>query len=74
MSETRWGAPLTGACLFILAALIPFVADGYWMSIAVTIAMYSALATSWALFSGPTHYISLASGAFARNSRHCGRI
>ena len=26
--------------------------------------MYIALSTSWALFSGPTHYISLASGAF----------
>ena len=62
--ELRWAGPVTGAVLFILAALIPYVADGYWMSIAVTIAMYTALATSWALFSGPTHYISLASGAF----------
>ena len=26
--------------------------------------MYIALSTSWALFSGPTHYISLATGAF----------
>jgi len=26
--------------------------------------MYTALATSWVLFSGPTHYISLASAAF----------
>ena len=30
----------------------------------VTIAMYAVLATSWALFSGPTRYISLASAAF----------
>ncbi len=62
--ETRWVGPVIGAILFVLAALIPFVADGYWMSIAVTVAMYTALSTSWALFSGPTHYISLASGAF----------
>jgi branched-chain amino acid transport system permease protein len=62
--EVRWKGPVAGAILFVLAALIPYVADGYWMSIAVTIAMYTALATSWALFSGPTHYISLASGAF----------
>ena len=62
--EKRWVGPFAGAILFILAALIPFVADGYWMTIAVTIAMYTALCTSWALFSGPTHYISLASGAF----------
>lgn len=62
--ERRWSGPIIGAVLFIAAAFIPYVADGYWMSIAVTIAMYTALATSWALFSGPTHYISLASGAF----------
>ncbi len=62
--EARWVGPVVGAVLFIVAALVPYVADGYWMSIAVTIAMYTALATSWALFSGPTHYISLASGAF----------
>lgn len=64
MSEMRWTWPVIGAVLFLLAALVPFFADGYSMSIAVTIAMYTALATSWALFSGPTHYISLASGAF----------
>ena len=60
----RWAGPTIAAILFVLAALVPLVADGYWMAIAVTIAMYTALATSWALFSGPTHYISLASGAF----------
>ena len=27
---------------------------GYWMSIALTIAMFTVLSTSWALFSGPT--------------------
>ena len=59
-----WQGLLTGVVLLVLAALFPYVADGYWMSIAVTVAMYTALATSWALFSGPTHYISLASGAF----------
>jgi branched-chain amino acid transport system permease protein len=56
---------LTVAGVFILlAACVPLVADGYWLSIAVTAMMYVALSTSWALFSGPTHYISLASGAF----------
>lgn len=53
-----------GVVLFVLAACIPFVADGYWMAISVTVAMYGVLATSWSLFSGPTHYISLATGAF----------
>jgi branched-chain amino acid transport system permease protein len=47
-----------------LAAVVPLVFDGYWLSIALTAMMYIALCTSWSLFSGPTHYISLASGAF----------
>ncbi len=50
--------------LFALAALVPFAGSGYWLSIGVTIATYMVLSTSWALFSGPTHYISLATGAF----------
>jgi branched-chain amino acid transport system permease protein len=53
-----------GAVLLLLAACVPLVANGYWMSIALTIAMFTVLATSWALFSGPTHYISLATAAF----------
>ncbi len=50
--------------LFALAALIPLAGSDFWLSISVTIATYMVLATSWALFSGPTHYISLATGAF----------
>lgn len=49
---------------FVAAALLPFTGSGYWLSIGVTLAMYTVLATSWALFSGPTNYISLASAAF----------
>ncbi|NQV56065.1 MAG: branched-chain amino acid ABC transporter permease [Rhodospirillales bacterium] len=48
----------------ILAALLPFAGSGYLMSISLSIIMYAVLATSWALFSGPTNYISLASAAF----------
>ncbi|WP_323795284.1 branched-chain amino acid ABC transporter permease [Nisaea sp.] len=48
----------------LAVAALPFLVDGYWLSIAVTIMMYTALATSWALFSGPTHYIALSTGAF----------
>ncbi len=47
-----------------LAALLPVVGSGYLLSIGVSVAMYTVLATSWALFSGPTHYISLATAAF----------
>lgn len=64
MSRSDWIGLGIGVVLFALAACIPFVADGYWMAISVTAAMYGVLATSWSLFSGPTHYISLATGAF----------
>lgn len=50
--------------LLVLAACLPFMGNAYALTIGVTIVMYTALATSWALFSGPTHYISLATAAF----------
>ena len=50
--------------LFAVAALLPFSESGFWLSMGVTIATFMVLSTSWALFSGPTHYISLATGAF----------
>lgn len=49
---------------FALCAMLPFGDNGYWLGLGVTIAMFTTLATSWALFSGPTHYISLATAAF----------
>lgn len=53
-----------GCGLFVVAFLLPFADSGYWLSIGVSLAMYTVLATSWALFSGPTNYISLAPAAF----------
>jgi branched-chain amino acid transport system permease protein len=50
--------------IFFAAALLPLVGTGYWLSIGVSLAMYTVLATSWMLFSGPTNYISLAPAAF----------
>ena len=49
---------------FALAATLPLLNTGYGLSLGVTIVMYTVLSTSWALFSGPTHYISLATAAF----------
>ena len=49
---------------FLVAALLPLVNTGYWLSIGVSIAMYTVLATSWTLFSGPTNYIALSTAAF----------
>jgi len=57
----------TAAAAVVLAAAaaaVPLVVGGYWLSIAVTAMMYIALSTSWALFSGPTRLVSLATGAF----------
>jgi branched-chain amino acid transport system permease protein len=50
--------------IFLVAALLPLVNTGYWLSIGVSIAMYTVLATSWTLFSGPTNYIALSTAAF----------
>jgi branched-chain amino acid transport system permease protein len=55
---------LLAALAFGLVALLPLYDTGYLLSIATTMAMFTVLATSWALFSGPTHYISLATAAF----------
>ena len=55
---------LAGFVLVALAAFLPALDTGYWLSLGVTIMMYTVLATSWALFSGPTHYIALSTAAF----------
>ncbi len=55
---------LIAALVALAAAFVPLVVNAYWLSIGVTAMMYIALTTSWVIFSGPTHYISLASGAF----------
>jgi branched-chain amino acid transport system permease protein len=52
------------AAAFVLLAGLPYLNNGYLLSLAIGVAMYTVLATSWALFSGPTHYISLATAAF----------
>lgn len=64
MTARDWKTIVTGAALIALAALLPLMGDAYLLSLGVSIAMYTVLATSWALFSGPTHYISLATAAF----------
>jgi branched-chain amino acid transport system permease protein len=55
---------LIGALIFVAAGLVPLVFGGYALQLAISIAMYTALATSWLLFSGPTNYIALSTAAF----------
>jgi branched-chain amino acid transport system permease protein len=54
----------TGAVLVAIAALLPLFDQGFYLSISLNIMLYAALCTAWALFSGPTHYVSLATAAF----------
>lgn len=52
------------AAIAALLSLVPLWADGYGMSLAISMLSYGVLATAWAMFSGPTRYISLATVAF----------
>lgn len=45
-------------------AAVPLLADGYQLSLAISLVSYTVLATAWSLFSGPTRYVSLATSAF----------
>ena len=64
LSSAEWRNLLISVGVFVLAAIIPKVADGYPLQIAISIVMYTVLATSWLLFSGPTNYIALSTAAF----------
>ncbi len=58
-----WVPGLLLGILLLLVAL-PYARPGYTVVLAYTILMYVVLTVSWALFSGPTGYISLAPAAF----------
>ncbi len=64
MKPSGWQELTLAAIVAILAAFWPLVVNAYWLGLGVDVMMYVALATSWVLFSGPTHYISLATAAF----------
>jgi len=52
--------------LAVVAALacVPLMADSYGVTLGIGMLGYVTLATAWALFSGPTRYVSLATVAF----------
>ena len=58
-----WTA-LVGVIAIAAAATLPLFDQGYYLSLALNMVMYAALCTAWTLFSGPTHYVSLATAAF----------
>jgi branched-chain amino acid transport system permease protein len=47
-----------------VAAAIPWLVSDFLISLALSCLMYAALATSWAMFSGATRYVSLGTSAF----------
>jgi branched-chain amino acid transport system permease protein len=55
---------IAGAVAVGAAATLPLFDEGYYLSLALNMVMYAALCTAWTLFSGPTHYVSLATAAF----------
>lgn len=64
MNALRFVPGAVGVVLLALCAAVPFFGSGYAMSMAINLLMFTALATAWAMFSGPTNYISLATVAF----------
>ena len=64
MTSREWSIAALGALAFAALAWLPLVDQGYYLSITLNIVLYAALCTAWTLFSGPTHYISLATAAF----------
>ena len=58
------GIATVGAVAVVVAATLPLFDQGYYLTLALNIMLYAALCTAWTLFSGPTHYVSLATAAF----------
>lgn len=53
------------AAVLVMMAVLPIAVPGdYLLSYGINVLQYGTLATAWALFSGPTRYISLATTAF----------
>ena len=64
LSSGEVWAGIAGAVAVGAAAMLPLFDQGYYLSLALNMVMYAALCTAWTLFSGPTHYVSLATAAF----------
>ena len=63
MKRISLSIAIAAAGIVALAA-VPLFASGYHLALGISMLDYAVLATAWALFSGPTRYISLATSAF----------
>lgn len=61
---SKLGIPALLLVVLVLLAFFPLYASAYTVILVTSILMYIVLTVSWAIFSGPTGYISLASAAF----------
>ncbi len=64
MTPRGKGLAVLVVAAFVALAFLPMMGSAYLLTLGISVAMYGVLATSWAMFSGPTHYISLATAAF----------
>jgi branched-chain amino acid transport system permease protein len=65
MTQKINNSALAVAALLVVMAILPIAIPGdYLLSYGINLLQYGTLATAWALFSGPTRYISLATTAF----------
>ncbi|HEV7369923.1 branched-chain amino acid ABC transporter permease [Arenibaculum sp.] len=64
MSLRTLGAGIALAAVCAALVLAPLHLDAYGLGLMIGIVGYATLATAWALFSGPTRYVSLATVAF----------
>ncbi|NPU15399.1 branched-chain amino acid ABC transporter ATP-binding protein/permease [Bradyrhizobium sp. 83002] len=53
-----------GLAVAAAAITLPLYANGYYLALGISILYFTVLATAWAMFSGPTRYVSLATAAF----------
>lgn len=64
LSPAEIRAAIGGVLALALAATLPLFDQGYVLTLCLNMVLYAALCTAWTLFSGPTHYVSLATAAF----------
>lgn len=64
MTRTLWLALVIAAVAVVVLAYMPSQLGPYPLGLMIGIMSYVVLATAWAMFSGPTRYISLATVAF----------
>jgi len=64
LSLRNWPWLGLGVVVLGLLAAFPLATSGYHLALGISVLYFTVLATAWALFSGPTRYISLATVAF----------